>query len=148
MNKERVKVWFDLENDWHEQETESLWAIRSNNNTFEIENVPFYVKGVSFRDIISAKKTDDRLIFESVLFKSGHSTYRIILNSNVGEDAFLNYWNSLEKIGCTYEKAWIGFYAIDVPSTTDIYEAYKLLEFGEKNDIWDFEEGDCGHQLN
>lgn len=148
MDKERVKVWFELEEDWHKQATETLWAIKVGSDSYQLENVPFYVKGVSFGDIVSVRVDDERLMFQSIISTSGHSTYRIILSPETNDEKFINYWKSLEEIGCTYEKVRDKFYAIDVPAATDIYAAYSLLESGEENEVWDFEEGNCGHQLN
>ena len=61
---------------------------------------------------------------------------------------FKKFWKPLQEIGCTYEKGMGRLYAVDVPSSTDIYRAYKLLEEGKKNNIWEFEEGHCGHTLD
>ena len=37
--------------------------------------------------------------------------------------------------------------AVDVPPKADIYEVYSLLEAGEQNGVWEFDEGHCGHPL-
>jgi hypothetical protein len=36
---------------------------------------------------------------------------------------------------------------LHVPSNSDIHEVYRLLEKAEGEDIWDFEEGHCGHSV-
>jgi hypothetical protein len=56
----------------------------------------------------------------------------------------------LEMLGCTYESGYIGqgtIYSIDVPDATDICRVYSILEDGQKNSIWIFEEGHVGHPI-
>ena len=36
---------------------------------------------------------------------------------------------------------------MDVPDATDICEVYKILEEGQKDGVWMFEEGRVGHPL-
>ena len=69
------------------------------------------------------------------------------MGEKVTEEIFKTFWMPLEKIGCSYEKGYNRFYSMDVPIGTDIYKAYSLLEDGEKNEIWEFEEGNVGHKL-
>ncbi|WP_420831742.1 DUF4265 domain-containing protein [Bathymodiolus japonicus methanotrophic gill symbiont] len=93
---------------------------------------------------------NDDLLFESTSIAAGHSTYRILLEKNISDKDFLKFWNPLEKQGCSYESAdmdKISLYAIDVPPKSDIYLVYELLEKGEREGIWGFEEGHCGHSL-
>ncbi|MEL7521275.1 MAG: hypothetical protein AAGJ80_06605, partial [Cyanobacteria bacterium J06553_1] len=56
--------------------------------------------------------------------------------------------------GCSYESGTEKMsdgkkilYAIDVPTETDVYEVYDILEEGEEKDVWVFEEGHVGHPL-
>jgi Domain of unknown function (DUF4265) len=143
------KVIVLLSENWHGNTTETLWVVPwFKENSFQIKNVPFYVKGISLDDIIIAEEIDGIKFFRSVLKNGGHSTYRIFLNENIREETFETYWLPLQNLGCTYEKAFIRFYSIDVPAETDVNKAYVLLENGEKNHIWDFEEGKFGHELS
>lgn len=147
-NKVEHKIYFELEDDWHSQKSETLWASHLGGNKYKIENVPFYVKGVSFGDIVNVSENNGELVFQSMATKSGHSTYRIILMPESTTELFQEYWRPMQVIGCTYEKASDNLYSIDVPFSTDIHRAYNLLEQGELSQVWDFEEGDCGHKIN
>ena len=140
------KIYFDLEEDWHGYKSESVWGEVLDSNRYILRNVPFYVKGVSVEDHIRVMEKEGQLWFEEVVKHSGHSTYRIIIT---GDNALpeLNEWASLEELGCTYEKGTGNLYAVDVPPTTDIYAVYGLLEQGEKEGFWEFEEGHCGHPV-
>lgn len=146
-NTNFVKVFFELPHEWHGYSTESLYTKKISGNEYSVENIPFFIKGISLNDIISVKKVNDgRLFFKEVVKYQGHSTYRIILKSG-GDIRIINSWRDLKSLGCTYEKGQENLFTIDVPSEADIYKAYDLLEKGEKMGIWHFEEGHCGHLL-
>ena len=154
-----VKIFFELGDDtWHHIPTESVWAetTSEDSSAFIIRNTPFLIKGISFLDTVRAhpdKEMDDTLRFNSVIERSGHSTYRIIIEHECRK--FKSYWKKLEKLGYTYESSTYNtsegektLYAIDVPASSNVYKADSVLERGEKNRIWIFEEGHCGHPLN
>lgn len=146
-----TKVFFELDtNDWHGNESESLWAEPVSSNRYRLRNTPFFAKDVSFEDVVFARQQAGNLIFESISIAAGHSTYRILLEKNLPNAEFSKYWNPLEALGCSYESAdrtKTLMLAVDVPPSVNIYEVYSLLEKGEKDGVWSFEEGHCGHAL-
>jgi hypothetical protein len=138
------KVFFELDENWHGHSTESVWAEKVTDNRFIIKNVPFYAKGIGYDDLVNTVIKEGKNVFKSVYEGGGHSTYRIILSDTA---SFNEFWQPLEKIGCTYEKGEGNLYAIDVPPKTDIYKVYSLLQIGEDSNAWSFEEGQCGHTV-
>ena len=146
-----AKVVFELgTDDWHGYQTESVWAEPISCDRFRILNTPFFAKGVSFEDVVITKKNGDKLLFKSVSIAAGHSTYRILLDRSVSDVNFLKYWNPIEQLGCSYESMDIGrmrLLAVDVRPKADIQQVYRLLDKGENESIWSFEEGHCGHPI-
>lgn len=143
------KIVMDLDSsDWHGYTTETVWAERLSNDLFRIRNVPFYAKELSVEDVVSTEYRDGNYHLKFITQRGGHSTYRIFLEESIINEVFKQYWNPLEKIGCTYEKGKGRLIAVDVPPQANIYETYKFLENGEQNNIWEFEEGHCGHPIN
>lgn len=139
------KIIFILEETWPGYLSESIWAEKVGNTMFVLRNIPFYVQGVSLNDIVEAERQNNENIFRRVISKGGHSAYRAIIHKDVSEEQFLLYWQELEKMGCTYEQGVHRLYAIDVPPQVNINEVYSVLQQGEKEQIWDFEEGNCEH---
>jgi hypothetical protein len=83
-----------------------------------------------------------------VLRRGGHSTYRIIPKYATAAQPFLTLWRELEDAGCTYEEAEsMRLLTIDVPPEADIDHVYALLEQGVVAEVWDFQEGHCGHAV-
>lgn len=127
--------------------TETVWAEDLGSGSYRVRNSPFYIKGISFEDIVRAKEKDDQLLFSDVAARGGHSTYRLFLRGGRSEEDFIRAWEPLEQLGCSYEGATKRLLAIDVPPEANIYQAYKRLQDGEAAGIWDFQEGHCGHPL-
>lgn len=75
--KDLVKIYFEIPSDTSEKvDVETLWAAPQGDG-FKIDNIPFYAKGISFKDIVSVRKIDDCLYMDKLLKASGHSTIRI-----------------------------------------------------------------------
>ncbi len=146
-----VKVEFDLGKDhWLGYETETVWADNLPGNRCRIRNSPIYIKGVSFGDIVFARKHGQKLKFRGVSIRSGHSTCRTIAENPLNDVSFLKFWNPIESLGCTFENTAIGkrvLLAVDVPPEADIFRTYELLSEGENNGAWIIEERHCGHAV-
>jgi hypothetical protein len=115
---------------------------------FRLRNVPFFAFGVSVEDVVFTRAAEGIIEFEGVSMRGGHSTYRIITKEAASPESFKQNWQALEQLGCTYEQGPGRLRAMDVPQRADIYKVYELLERGEQEGVWEFEEGYCGHPLN
>jgi len=152
MTEQWAKVLFELDPEyWPGPGAETLWAepvAGSEWRRFRLMNSPFYARGVSYLDVVRATPVGDANVFqfEAVLERSGHSTYMLIMQA---DEARVNaYWNRLQAMGCTYESTyepWKGkelpLYSVDVPPSTDLQAVYDLLERGELDKVWVFQEG-------
>src|SRR5215470_5246306 len=148
MSAALVKVLFRLApGAWHGSAAETVWAERVDQRRFRLRNVPFYAFGVSAEDVVFAKPFEGVFEFESVSIRGGHSTYRIIASKTVCSDALRQKWQQLECLGCTYEQGPGRLMAVDVRPRADIHKVYSILEEGEHEGIWGFEEGHCGHPV-
>jgi hypothetical protein len=138
-----IKVVFDLEPERTPYETERVWAERVSDNRFRILNSPFFVFGISFEDEVEAEPCGNVFKFIRVVQRSGRSTYRIIFqNENtIDGSEFLERWKPFREAGCTFEPANPRYIAVDMPPSANVTELYGLLERGEEEGIWVFEEG-------
>jgi hypothetical protein len=148
----KVKIIFDTDgNAWHGMTAERLWATPVGISLYRLENSPLDAYGVSYQDVVVAREdADASLRFVSLQDRGGHSTYRVVLKGAAAKSDFETYWKPIERLGCTYESSRDpeNVFAIDVPPSTDVYEVYPLLENGERDGVWEFEEGHCGHPLD
>ncbi len=133
---------------------ERLWAkrLREDRTYFELRNSPFFAKGISYMDVVDAVEDPDcvgEFEYRRTLSASGHSTYRILAPKN--SDLFAPWWAKLATLGCTYEYSDEGsklLYAVDVPPAANVFEVYQVLEDGEAQSVWVFDEGHCGHSTD
>jgi hypothetical protein len=146
-NANQVKVLFNLEeSDWHNYAAETLWAEPLGDGHYRLKNTPFCAYGYSMNDdVIAAPDKDGRLLVSGTWHRSGHSTYRLIMDK---DGLFEEYWKPLGTIGCNYERATALLVAVDIPPKVDIHKAYKFLEDGQQAKAWGFEEAHVGHKVD
>jgi len=145
-----VKVSFPLEpGQWPDLEAENMWAEPVRPGKYRVENVPFYAYDVSAEDVVDASPRDGVLTFTGISERGGHSTYRLLLSDGISthDPRFLTHWSQLQSMGCSYEGANSKWLAVDVPPRADIYRVYSMLEEGQDEAIWSFDEGHCGHPV-
>lgn len=153
---ENEKVYFNIDpSEWHGRPSEGLWAekVEGDDDNYKLLNSPFFVRGVSYLDVVKTVPVWDGggRQFAGVARSGGHSTYMII---SPDEASFRPLWKKLEALRCTYESMKIQLsvgprhlYSVDVPPSSDIYSVYRILELGEKEGVWIFQEGHVGHTL-
>lgn len=142
-----VKVFFHLEQDedgYPPVATESLWAKRVPEGGYQLDNVPFYAKGVSWNDIVEAQVDDEgALYFTKVIRPSGHSTIRVMI-FNEAEVSPLR--KELEKLGCDSERDYVPqLISVDIPPAVDIRNVWNLLEQGLNSDKLEYEDACIQH---
>jgi hypothetical protein len=62
----------------------------------------------------------------------------------------LAYWGRLQAFGCSYESGTLAsgaLYSLDVPRSTDIEAIDSITQEGQRNEIWDSEEGRVAHRI-
>lgn len=127
--------------DSNESETESLWALPTGKG-FKLDNIPFYAKGVSFGDVVSAEEVDDCLCMEGLLESSGHSTVRLWFAS---EHLIQPERDTLKAMGCSSEVSdQPRLLAVDIPPDISYEKIRSYLDDGESHGKWDYEESCLG----
>ena len=136
-------------NTWHGKTAERFWATPIGGSQYELENSPLYVRGISYKDVVEGEYRDGELVAVGVARRGGHSNYQILLNQDSKRSDFERLWARLAALGCTYEssKDPENVFAVDVPPQSDVYAVYAVLEDGEREGVWSFGEGFCGHPL-
>lgn len=143
-NIERVKISFRLRQDedgYPPATTETVWAKKISENEYKIDNVPFYVRGISLGDIVSVTYEDEELVYERLITPSDISTLRvIIMDKNNKEETELNLRKYFIKSGCAIEGISPVMFAIEVPASVNLKPIIEYLAEGEKNGLWGYEE--------
>jgi uncharacterized protein DUF4265 len=156
-NRKEIRVTLQLDPDsWHGTSSEGIWtrlvvppADRTNVKAIvEVDNIPFFSKALSLGDNISVDFNRGIPMFDAVVERGGHSTYRLFIEKHGIKASHM--LDAIKAMGCDWEMIKFNggeLYALDVPPAVDIHEVYEILEKGQKEGAWSFEEGYVGHPL-
>lgn len=135
----KVHFTFDPEADWQPVRGEWIWATELGHGHYLVDNIPFFVRGVSLNDTITAATAPSGdLEFVAKVRSAGHSTLRIIT-----EEVFRAMMcDELMALGCGIEGMGPGYpFAVDVPPTADLGVVLDLCKKWLAQEIADYETG-------
>jgi hypothetical protein len=145
-NPTHVKIGFHLDQDedgYPPITRENLWAVDLGNGRYRIDNIPFYVRGISDGDVIAAKMEEDgRLVFSKLVEASSNSTFRLIVSDESETPKVRKMFRELD---CPSELVSHGLISIHIPGSIVMKPIATLIEQGEENGQWSFEEGALRH---
>jgi hypothetical protein len=116
---------------------ESAWATPVKGG-FKLDNILFYATGYALSDVVAVKEKQGELYVSDLVLASGHSTVRVVF---LGE-ADLAYWRQFfDTLGCASEISNLPrLVAFDIPASVNYNEIKKVLEMGEADGKWEYEE--------
>ena len=144
MTDETIKIRIELAEGWHGYESEGIWCEPLKDGLYRVRNIPFYAYNISLDDIVSAniKEGDGRLFVDAINKPSGNHVYRCMVKRDESGNSQIHF-DKINAMECFYETAIHGnfeLFAIDVPRDADVNAVYDILEEGEADGSWDFEE--------
>ena len=135
------KVMFRLEQDedgYPPADWEHVWAKHLGDNRYQIDNIPFFVRGVSFGDVVTIECDNEELHYKEIVETSGHGTIRVIL---FDEKDVVPLRDVLSHMGCYSELSHIPtLIAVDVPPEVRYEDVVSFLMKGEEEGRWEYEE--------
>jgi hypothetical protein len=143
-----VKVCFELEredDDWPPVRTESVWAQAVGADEYELKNIPWFAKGFAIGDRVRAERgVDGALIVREQLAWSGRYTIRVIpTGGGSSREQIEGVIAAFSPLGVECEGGLPAFriVALDIPPTARQAEIKGLLQEGEAEGRWGWEEG-------
>lgn len=142
------QVLFNLDQDgsgYPPTSLERLWVSPLETGNFQVENIPFYVMGISAGDEIKASEKNGELFFTELVKPSGNSTFRLFATDPT---KIKSIRDDLTKFGCVSElNQLVGVIAVEVPHNINIKPFIDyIVEAKEGGDI-DIEEGALHHDI-
>jgi len=143
-----VHVVFELEVDadgWPPVGAERVWAEPLGADTYRVDNTPWFVRDIAADDIVRAVAPDDQSwpVYVERVRWSGNYTVRIIpFSAGPLRGSLQAVLDLLTPLGADGEGA--GTYpivALTIPPEADIGSIRALLDQGEREGWWEFEEG-------
>ena len=134
-----AKVLFRVLNEDGSSDVETLWAYDLWSDEYKLDNLPYYVYGVSCDDVVFAPFDEEEQFptFQKVVSKSGNRTIRIIFDlpfeSGNESEALVN---RLVTMGCDFEGANKKYIVINLPPSVDLAAAAK--ELSDADVAWEY----------
>jgi hypothetical protein len=137
----KVKITFPLERDddgYPPEDFETLWAEDLGGGNYRMDNIPFYIQGISPDDIVTAHAQGSELFFAELLNKSDISVIQIIFLDKSWIDRVLQ---ELLSMGSKYEGSHVSsLFSIEVPSNVSYNDIINYLEIKNSMDILEYQE--------
>lgn len=142
------RVTFRLERDedgYPPSDYERLWATPLPSGNYLIDNIPFFVMGISTGDEVSAKQEGAELNFDKLVKPSGASTFRLV-PTDLETTAKIRA--DIEALGCSSEyNQQVGLIAVEVPASSSIQPFLDYIVEKQEEGALDIEEGALRHEL-
>ena len=141
----RIKIALRLEQEdgWPPVAWELLWAIARVGDTAQVDNIPFFAKGLASGDLVAFSRDADQLTFAGVLVPGGHSTIRVIMYELEQKAATRE---TLHRLGCETEGSHLpSLFAVDVPPNVSYERVVEFLDERASADVLEYEEGAIRH---
>lgn len=147
MADEYVRVLFKLEKedeDYPPVDYERLWARRLDDGSFELDNIPFFVREISAGDVVTAQQENgEEVVFSELVRASGSSTLRIIV---FDESRVEDVRRRLQEVGCSTELNVSKMLAVDVPPQVDLQAVRTWLLEEQSSGTLEFEDACIRHE--
>ena len=143
------KITFKLNQDMEDYpplEFESLWGIQIKPNTYKVDNIPYYIYGISKGDIILAIESNKQIHASYLLYRGGHSTLRVFAENKSDRIKIINY---AKKNGaqCTSQNG-SSLLAIDIPPSIDFHKIDAFLLNQSDNKTIAYEDACLQHTIS
>jgi len=143
------KIVFRLERDedgYPPSDYERLWATPLPSGNYLIDNIPFFVMGISAGDEVSVRHEGDELFFDRLIKPSGASTFRLI---PADPSASEKVRAAIKALGCSSEyNQHVGLIAAEVPASKSIQPFLDYIVEEQERGVLDVEEGALRHELD
>ncbi len=146
---EHRRIAFRLDRDedgYPPSDYERLWAVPLPNGNYRIDNIPFFIMGISAEDEVSVESEGEELFFKELVKPSGISTFRVIpFNHSMSEKVRAD----IAALGGKSEyNLEVGVVAVEMPASSPIRPFLDYIVEEQEKGVLDFEEGALRHEMD
>ena len=125
--------------------TETLWATSLGGSQYQLDNAPWYARGVAVGDVILCRENPEELpTFSEVVHPSGNLTARVFVRKGPERASVKDrVFKVLEALGCSYEGMADdkGLIAVTIPPTASRAAVVAALDGMEQEETAFWEAG-------
>jgi hypothetical protein len=146
---EHRRIAFRLERDedgYPPSDYERLWAVPLPNGNYRIDNIPFFVMGISAEDEVSVESEGEELFFKELVKPSGISTFRVIPSDQSMSGKVRADIAALD--GKSEFNQEVGVIAVEIPAASRIHPFMDYIVEEQEKGVLDFEEGALRHEMD
>jgi hypothetical protein len=126
------------EEGWPPATIEGIWVVPGDDGWYRIDNIPFFVRGISAGDEVSGVRIEGELWFAKLERSIGHRTVRVIV---FDPGRLRDVLTELHALGCDSEVSHLPqLAAVDIPPHVDPAPIVALLRAGRAAGTVDYEE--------
>jgi len=143
------RISFRLEKDedgYPPSDYERLWAVPLPGGNYRIDNIPFFVMGISAEDEVSVESEGEELFFKELVKPSGISTFRVIPSDPSMSGKVRADIAALD--GKSEYNQEAGVIAVEIPASSRIHPFLGYLVEEQEKGMLDFEEGALRHEVD
>jgi hypothetical protein len=145
----RIRVRFVLEQDdegWPPAASEDIWAVPLSSEVARVDSIPWFVQNIALDDLIGVRSVGEgRAAYVEKLRWSGNCTLRIVPLADDSEAGIRELVELLSQYNVEIEIIeQFGIVATNVRNSVNVVALKKLLDKGERQGIWTYEEGCVG----
>lgn len=122
------RMGFDLEvvDGWPPVSVETLWVKSLHSGKYQIDNSPFFVRGLAVGDVVEGEGTSGELLrFLGKVSAGGHSTVWVMA---LTDGARLSVAAEIKELGCYVESSpWQSLLSVDIPDQKHLDELHRHL---------------------
>jgi len=140
----RIHVRLAVEGGWPPVAFEELEAKPLGDHRYRLLSPPAFAKRLAVGDVVHVEHhgSPEQAWVDSVIEPSGHSTVRVIFFEAAGHASEESLRRELEGLGVQiHETGLRGLIAVDIPGEVSYPSVRALLDEGESQGRWEFDEG-------
>jgi len=125
------------------QYIKATYHLNQDDDGYELDNIPFFVYGVSKGDVLAFQKNKDEFVASSVLKNNGHSTMRMYMNVEHRKNAVIYALQLLG--GFTNSAVTSPLFSLDIPPEISFAAIDRFLKEKMNEGILDYEDACLQH---
>jgi len=123
--------------------TEAIWGERVGVNQYQVDNIPYYVYGVSKGDVVKVENISGEHVVSGVIMRGGHSTLRVYVEEQRRKSEVVQA--IAERGGVCSVSSEFSLFPVDIPPEVDFRAIDEYLSSIADDELISYEDACLQH---